>query len=54
MTMYGAPDSSVPTSSTRAACSLLSFTAARASRRKRATASSLPSASSRTNLMATC
>ena len=35
MTMYGAPDSSVPTSSTFAACSLRSFTAARASRRNR-------------------
>ena len=35
MTMYGAPDSSLPTSSTRATCSLLSLTAARASRRNR-------------------
>ena len=35
--MYGAPVSSVPTSSTRATCSLLSRTAARASRRKRST-----------------
>ena len=36
MTMYGAPFSSVPTSITRATCSLLIFTAARASRAKRA------------------
>ncbi len=35
MTMKGAPDSSVPTSKTRATCSLWIFTAARASRRKR-------------------
>ncbi len=33
MTMYGEPFSSVPTSDTRATCSLLIFTAARASRR---------------------
>ncbi len=35
MTMYGAPFSSAPTSRTRATCSLVSATAARASRRKR-------------------
>ena len=41
MTMYGAPVSSVPTSRTRATCSLVIFTAARASRAKRATTSGL-------------
>ena len=38
---------------TRATCSLLIFTAARASRAKRATASALASASGSRNLMAT-
>ena len=51
--MYGAPVSSRPTSVTRATCSLLIFTAARASRSKRATASALRSASGSRNLIAT-
>ena len=51
--MYGAPVSSVPTSMTRATCSLLIFTAARASRAKRSTASALLSASGKRNLIAT-
>ncbi len=53
MTMYGEPVSSVPTSMTRATCSLWIETAARASRRKRSVASSRFAASGRRNLTAT-
>ena len=49
ITMYGAPFASVPTSSTRATCSLRSFTAARASRAKRSIASASPTACGSTN-----
>ena len=53
ITMYGEPLSSVPTSDTRATCSLLILTAARASRAKRSTASGLASASGSKNFSAT-
>ncbi len=53
MTMKGTPDGSVPTSSTRATCSLWMRTEARASRRKRCTISAWLVTSGRRNLSAT-
>jgi hypothetical protein len=51
--MNGVPVSVVPTSSTRATCSLWIFTAARASRVKRWTMSGFETSSSSRNLSAT-
>ena len=51
--MYGRPSSSVPTSKTRATCSLFRLTAARASRMKRPTTSACSSAPVRRSLSAT-
>ena len=53
MTMYGMPDSNVPTSDTRATYSLLSFTAACASRMNRSVASRSSDTSCRSILIAT-
>ena len=53
ITMYGMPSSGLPTSSTFATCSLLSFTAARASRTNRATTSGIRMTSRRRNFIAT-
>src|SRR5262249_37250365 len=54
MTRYGAPLGIVPTSNTRATCSLRMRAAARPSCRKRPTTSLLASASGKRNLIATC